>query len=87
MMGTGEIMYEKVHASPRPPPKISIKDNWRRELGSEVTGGGIGHPNKPSQRPKIQLLEQGDLFCQCNHPVQVVRKSTNVSYLTVEAPM
>ena len=40
MMGTGEIIYEKVYASPRPPPKISLKDNWMKELGSEVAGGG-----------------------------------------------
>ena len=39
MMETGEILYEKVYASPRPPPKISVKDNWMKELGSEVTGG------------------------------------------------
>ena len=39
MMETGEIIYEKVYASPRPPPKISFKDNWMKELGSEVTGG------------------------------------------------
>ena len=36
MMGSGEIIYEKVYASPPPPPKISIKDNWMKELGSEV---------------------------------------------------
>ena len=40
MMGTGEIIYEKVHASPRPPPMISFRDNWMTELGSEVAGGG-----------------------------------------------
>ena len=39
-METGEIIYEKVYASPRPPPKISFKDNWMKELGSEVTGDG-----------------------------------------------
>ena len=33
-METGEIIYEKVFASPRPPPKISFKDNWMKELGS-----------------------------------------------------
>ena len=38
MMVTGEILYEKVYASPRP-PKISVKDNWMKELGSEVAGG------------------------------------------------
>ena len=39
-METGELIYEKVFASPRPPPKISLKDNWMKELGSEVAGGG-----------------------------------------------
>ena len=70
MMETGEIIYEKVYASPRP-PKISFKDNWMKELGSEVAGGG-----KDSQQtqPK-KLLEQGDLFCQSNNPVRVFRKS------------
>ena len=38
MMESGEIIYEKVYASPRPPPKISIKDNWMKELDSEVAG-------------------------------------------------
>ena len=40
MMETGEIIYEKVYASPRPPPKISFKDNWMKDLGSEVAGDG-----------------------------------------------
>ena len=38
-MESGEIIYEKVYASPRPPPKISFKDNWTKELDSEVAGG------------------------------------------------
>ena len=32
----GEVIYEKVYASPRPPPKISLKHEWTRELGSKV---------------------------------------------------
>ena len=32
-------------------------------------------PNKPKQRPKIQLFDQGDLFCQSNNLVRVFRKS------------
>ena len=32
-------------------------------------------PNESNQRPKIQLLEQGDLFCQSNNLVRVFRKS------------
>ena len=39
-METGEIINEKVYASPRPPPKISLKHDWMKELGSEVAGHG-----------------------------------------------
>ena len=35
-METGEVIYEKVFASPRPPPKISLKHDWMKELDSEV---------------------------------------------------
>ena len=34
-METGEVIYEKVYASPRSPPKISLKHDWMKELGSE----------------------------------------------------
>ena len=52
MMETGEIIYEKVFASPRPPPKTSFKRQVdEKKLGSEVAGGG-----KDSQqtRPKTK---------------------------------
>ena len=39
VMVSGEIIYEKVYASPRPPPKITFIDNWLKELDSEVAGG------------------------------------------------
>ena len=39
-MKYGEVIYEKVFTSPLPHPKISFKDNWMKELGSEVAGGG-----------------------------------------------
>ena len=39
LMESGEIIYEEENASPRLPPKISIKDNWMKEFGSEVAGG------------------------------------------------
>ena len=41
-------MYEKVFVSPRPPPKISFKDNWMKELGSEVAGGSEDSNQKPN---------------------------------------
>ena len=36
MMESGELVHEKVHASPRPPPKISLKNDWMKEWVSEV---------------------------------------------------
>ena len=39
MMETGEIIYEKSICVTSPPPKIPCKDNWRKELCSEVAGG------------------------------------------------
>ena len=52
-MESGEITNEKVFVSPRHPPKISFKDNWMKELDSEVAGS-----NKYTQRiqpkPKTQ---------------------------------
>ena len=35
-METGEVIYEKVYASLRPPPKISLKHDRMQELGVEV---------------------------------------------------
>ena len=46
-METGEVIFEKVFASPRPPPKISLKHDWMKELGSEV-----------AQRPDGQVVQQ-----------------------------
>ena len=43
-----KIIYEKEHASPRPPPKISLRDNWMKELGSEVAGNT---PNQTQPNP------------------------------------
>ena len=46
-MEIGEVKYEKVYASPRPPPKISLKHDWMKELGS-------GH----ARRPEGQVVQQ-----------------------------
>ena len=34
-METGEIIYEKVYMSPRPPAKISLKHDWKRDMDSK----------------------------------------------------
>ena len=46
-MKTGEVLYEKVYMSPRPPPKISLKHEWKRKLGSEH-----------AQRPEVGQLSK-----------------------------
>ena len=46
-METEEIIYDTVNASPRPLPKISLKHDWMKELGSEV-----------AQRPDGQVVQQ-----------------------------
>ena len=62
-METGEIIYEKVYESPRPPPKISLRDHWMKELGSDVAGQA-----ESSQPTQIQFTEQGDLLRQNKRP-------------------
>ena len=50
MMETGEIIYEKVNASPRHPPKISFKHDWMKELGSEVARQAeVNQPTNPTK--------------------------------------
>ena len=46
-METGEIICEKVCASPRPRPKISLKHDWMKNWGSEVArqSEGSNQPN------------------------------------------
>ena len=56
-METGEVIYEKVYMSPRLPPKISLKHDWKRELGSE-----------DAQRPEGQVVQQFKSF-QSNQPI------------------
>ena len=55
MMEIGEIIYDKVHASPRPPTTISFKDNWMKELDSEVAGSSKDTPRiQPKPKPNYQ---------------------------------
>ena len=56
-METGEVIYEKVYMSPRPPPKVSLKHDWKRELGSEH-----------AQRPEGQVVQPSGSF-QSNQPI------------------
>ena len=48
---TGEVLCEKVYMSPRPPPKISLRHDWTRELGSKVV-----------QQPEGESVRQTKFF-------------------------
>ena len=52
-MESGEIKNEK-NVSPRPPPTISFKDNWMKELDSEVAGSSKDN-QRIQPKPKTQL--------------------------------
>ena len=56
-METEEITYEKVYESPRPPPKISLRNDWMKELVSEVARQA--EDNQPNQT-LLQLKERRD---------------------------
>ena len=49
-METGEVKNEKVCASHRPPPKISLKHDWMKELGSEVARQQEGEVARQSKK-------------------------------------
>ena len=51
-METGKIIYEKVYESPRPPPKISLRNDWMTELSPEVARQAEGsQPTQPNLNP------------------------------------
>ena len=51
-------MYEKMYVSPRPTPTISFKDNWMKELDSEVARQPEGEVGRQA-KPKTQLSRTG----------------------------
>ena len=86
MMGTGEIKYEKVYASPRPLPKMSFEDNWMEELGSEVAGGvqdsqqtqpKTKHPSVRTGRPVLAEQPSGSSAQEIDKRVLLGCESTN----------
>ena len=62
LMNSREIIYQQAYVSPRPPPKISYKDNWMCDLDSDIAGR-----SKDIQRiepkPNTQLSSTGRPVC------------------------
>ena len=64
---TGEVLYEKAYRSPRPPPMISLRHDWTKELGSEVAR----QPREEvAQRPRGEVSRQAKFF----QPTQPIPK-------------
>ena len=56
---TGEVLHEKVSMSPRPPPKISLKQDWTRELGSKIDRQPEG---EVARQPEGEVAQQAKNF-------------------------
>ena len=69
VMETGEVIYEKVYASPRPPPKISLKHDWMKELGSEVAQRPEGQAQQFKRSQSNQLNPSPDHDDRTGQPV------------------
>ena len=55
----GEVLYEKVSMSPRLRPKISLRHEWTRELGSKI----VQQPEKEAARqPEGEIVRQTKFF-------------------------
>ena len=58
-METGEIRYEKEYESPRMLPKISLRHDWMKELGSEVNRQAeVNQPTQPNPNPNHDRTER-----------------------------
>ena len=88
-METGEVIYDKVHASPRPPPKISLKTYLDERIGftncfdnqMEKSFNNLKVPNYANQiQTQIMIERRNPLFAlngrQEKHPV--LRRSQHV---------
>ena len=83
VMKSREIIYQKVYASPRPPPKISFKDNWMKEWDSEVAGSN-GDSQRIQPKPKTQLSRTVRPVVS-NQQVRSSRRSKEMSCLVAKA--
>ena len=57
-MKTGEVLCEKVYMSTRPPPKISLKHEWKRELGSDHAARSRNSETKTLKSNRSGLLDR-----------------------------
>ena len=93
VMESGEIIYEKVCMSPRPPPQISLKHHWMNEWVQKLLDNQKEKlldkqkvPNQPNQTQIQIMIERRDpLFAQKTRPF--LRKSIHVFLVTARTPI
>ena len=56
---TGEVFYEKSYMSPRPPPKISLRHDWTKELSSTVDRQPEGEVDR---QPEGEVVPEARFF-------------------------
>ena len=81
-MKTEEVLYEKVFMSPRPPPKISLKHEWKRELGSEhAQRSEVGQLSRcfQSNQPTLNSIRERSGRPDITHGVIGVQDERNTS--------
>ena len=61
---TGEVLCEKVYMPPRPPPKISLRHKWTKELGSKV----VQQPEGETVRQQEGEVVRQTKFFQSTEP-------------------
>ena len=71
-MDTGEIIFEKVFASPRPSPKISLKNDWMKEVprqpeGEVVQQSKSSQLSQPNPNPDHDRTGKPDVCRDISH--------------------
>ena len=56
---TGEVFFEKAYMSPRPPPKIPLRHDWTKDLGSKVDRQPEG---EVARQPEGEVARQAKFF-------------------------
>ena len=90
-METGEVIYGKLYMSPRPPPKISLKHEWKREFVSDhAQRAEAGHLSRSfqSNQPTLNPIRERSGRPDITHDVigvQDERKTSRSQEIDVNA--
>ena len=71
---SAEIIYQRVYVSPRPPPKISFKDNWMCDLDSDVAGSS-NDTQRIEPKPQTQLSSLGRPVCGQESAMEIEKRT------------